>query len=243
MATRNPPWTRDELILALDLFFRHNPSHLSQTHPAVIELSQLLNTLPSFDEVPDQGKFRNPNGVYMKLANFLRLDPNYHGAGLERGSKEDINVWDEFASDRDRLTRVAAAIRAAVSTLQHVPTAPLEDVDEDEAAPEGRLLLRMHRVRERNRSLANKKKRQAIQRYGRLSCEVCTFDFEERYGPVGKCFIEAHHVVPLATLDGPTKVRLKDLALVCSNCHRMLHRQGDVGTIEDLREQFASMSE
>jgi hypothetical protein len=43
MATRNPPWARDELILALDLYFRHPPSHISKDHPEVRQLSELLH--------------------------------------------------------------------------------------------------------------------------------------------------------------------------------------------------------
>jgi hypothetical protein len=45
-ARRNPPWQRDELILALDLYFRHPPHAVSQTHPEVIAVSEMLNALP-----------------------------------------------------------------------------------------------------------------------------------------------------------------------------------------------------
>ena len=46
MARRNPPWQRDELILALDLYFRHRPDTISKKHPEVAALSELLNKLP-----------------------------------------------------------------------------------------------------------------------------------------------------------------------------------------------------
>ncbi len=82
---RNPHWTRDELILALDLYFKVNPVHTSEKHPAIVELSNILNGHPIHKERPDGGKFRNPNGVYMKLCNFLRLDPDYNGTGLDAG--------------------------------------------------------------------------------------------------------------------------------------------------------------
>ncbi|MCL5037299.1 MAG: restriction endonuclease [Chloroflexi bacterium] len=103
MAKRNPPWTRDELILALDLYFKVNPAHISSSHPDVIRLSEVLNELPIHKVRPDSEKFRNPNSVYMKLCNFLRLDPTYHGAGLSRGSKMDIAIWDEFGNDPEQL--------------------------------------------------------------------------------------------------------------------------------------------
>lgn len=46
MAERNPPWERDELILALDLYFQHKPTSISKAHATVVELSNILNQLP-----------------------------------------------------------------------------------------------------------------------------------------------------------------------------------------------------
>lgn len=64
---------------------------------------------------------------------------------------------------------------------------------------------------------------------GRLRCQVpgCGFDFVDRYGALGSGYAEVHHLKPLASLDalGGT-VRLSDLAIVCSNCHAMIHRGG-----------------
>lgn len=108
---RNPKWTRDELILALDLYFKISPSQTSEKHPLIIELSQFLNKINIHQERPNPDVFRNPNGVYMKLCNFLRLDPNYLGVGLDAGSKLDIEVWDEFACDRKKLVSAAKAIK------------------------------------------------------------------------------------------------------------------------------------
>ena len=71
MAPRNPPWTRDELILALDTYLQHGPSHMSASNPIVTSLSEELNQLPGHTARPDAVRFRNLNGVYMKLSNFL----------------------------------------------------------------------------------------------------------------------------------------------------------------------------
>jgi len=85
MATRNPTWSRDELILALDLYFRlgGRPASVPKNHPGIVRLSDTLNQLPIHAQRPDAQRFRNPNGVYMKLCNFLRFDPSYTGAGLQ----------------------------------------------------------------------------------------------------------------------------------------------------------------
>ena len=75
MPARNPSWVKDKLILALDLYFQFDPRKLSKVSPDVLALSKTLNELPLETERPDAPRFRNPNGVYMKLCNFLRFVP------------------------------------------------------------------------------------------------------------------------------------------------------------------------
>lgn len=217
---RNPNWARDELILALDLYMKHRPQILDDTHRDVIELSSVLNALPIHTDRPDKETFRNPNGVHMKLGNFAALDPIYPGAGLMAGGKGDAAVWDRFHDHPNELAAIAIALRE-VAAAGSAPGAPEEDEDE---AEEGKIVFRMHRRYERDRSLREKKKAAALKSEGKLLCEVCDFDFAATYGDVGDGFIEAHHVVPLSEAQQPVKTTLKDLALVCSNCHRMLHR-------------------
>jgi 5-methylcytosine-specific restriction protein A len=69
----------------------------------------------------------------------------------------------------------------------------------------------------------------------KLFCEVkqCGFDFEARYGSVGAGFAEVHHLRPLSTT-GATSTRLSDLAVLCSNCHRMVHRGGENRELDSL---------
>lgn len=74
---KNPKWHRDEVILALDLYFKLTPGDMHARKEEVIELSTLLNKMPIHDVKPVNLKFRNPNGVGMKLTNFLAIDPNY----------------------------------------------------------------------------------------------------------------------------------------------------------------------
>jgi len=221
---RNPAWSRDELILALDLYFGHSPLHISQTHAEVIKLSELLNQLPIHQDRPDETRFRNPNGVNMKLCNFLRFDPGYEGTGLQRGSRLEKEVWEDFFPNQQRLRSLASTIRAAVTG--GFPSIQPE-IDETESAPEGKVLLRIHKSRERSPSLVRKKKRWALQKYGRLECEVCGFEFKRVYGELGKGFIKCHHTKSVSQLRPGERTRLKDLALVCANCHRVLHRGGE----------------
>ncbi len=107
--------------------------------------------------------------------------------------------------------------------------------DGNEEAVEGRVLTALHTRRERNRRLVDRKKSQVRKRDGRLKCEACGFDFEETYGDRGRGFIECHHVKPLHTLAEAQTTRLNDLALLCSNCHRMVHARRPWLTVNDLR--------
>lgn len=224
---RNPRWHRDEIILALDLYFKLRPGQIYSKNQDIIELSELLNRLPIHTNKPDAEKFRNANGTSLKLSNFLAIDPNYTGKGMESFSKLDSEVFFEFHNDLPRLSKIANQIRAiALNTTlaKQISHSPETTLDEEVYAKEGELLFRFHKYRERNKSIVSKKKNDFFEKHGHLACELCQFDFEKTYGKIGKGFIECHHRVPLYLSDIGTKTKLEDLMLVCSNCHRMLHR-------------------
>lgn len=236
-AQRNPPWSRDELILALELYLRNPSAPPSKSSEEVIELSRLLNRMSQAMGSGLAEDFRNPNGVYMKMMNFRRFDPAFTSTGrvgLTRGNKEEEVVWNEFAYDKPKLLEVAKAIRAAIESASDDLRQSADD-EEGEEAPEGRILTRLHRVRERNRKLVAQRKSKAVRELGYLRCEVCEFDFEQSYGERGRGFIEAHHTQPLATLAVETKTKLEDLALLCANCHRMIHSRRPWLSLEELR--------
>lgn len=118
---------------------------------------------------------------------------------------------------------------------QQAPTGTtIANEDDESAFPEGRESYRLHRVLERDPSVSKAAKKKRLEQTGRLTCDVCGFDFVRIYGELGEGFIEAHHTKPVSRLDGKTKTKVTDLALVCSNCHRMLHR-GQMLTIRELR--------
>jgi hypothetical protein len=101
--------------------------------------------------------------------------------------------------------------------------------------PEGETLQQQHTKRERNPKLVRLAKARFKGKHGRLFCEVCRFDFEFTYGQPGVDFIEAHHTIPVSLLPPGAKTKVSNLALVCSNCHRMLHRTRPWRSIPQLR--------
>lgn len=226
---RNPAWIRDELILALDIYISGGKRLPSKKAREIRELSSLLSKYWE-TETNHAGSFRNVNGIYMKIMNFLRFDPDYTGAGrvgLSRGNKLEQLVWNEFADTPERLRLVARAIRDGIENDKNLKEIrKVEDVDDGFViAQEGAILSKLHKVRERNASLVARKKSQYFNATGKLECEVCGFDFNRTYGERGAGFIECHHTTPLSELVGKRATTLNDLALVCANCHRMLHSQ------------------
>jgi hypothetical protein len=150
---RNPVWSRDELILALDLYMRLRPSFPDGRHPEVVELSQLLNRLAAVTETVGSAKFRNGNGVAMKLQNFRRFDPSQEGRGLSGGGKGEEEVWAIFARDPERLRSAASAIRATVSALEEGPDQEPEDGAADPVRKRHRQRLDRGRGQKRDSSL------------------------------------------------------------------------------------------
>jgi 5-methylcytosine-specific restriction protein A len=90
-----------------------------------------------------------------------------------------------------------------------------------------------HRKIERNRTAA----RQAKKFHG-TRCQACDLDFTERYGGIGKGFIEAHHLKAISSLEEGVAVSYdvaKDFVVLCSNCHRMIHRSPDPSDLAQFR--------
>ena len=50
---------------------------------------------------------------------------------------------------------------------------------------ERKVLYKFHKFRERDKKLVSRKKIQVKKQTGKLSCEVCNFDFEVTYGDLG----------------------------------------------------------
>lgn len=240
---RNPPWTRDELILALDLFFRVNPLHTSKTNPDIVALSKTLNKLPAQGRIADASRYRNPNGVYMKLCNFLRLDPSYHGKGLTGGGKLEEVIWKEFEGDQDRLGKTAEAIKAGATEIKSGdPDIAVIATEEGEFA-EGRILTILHKRRERHPDAVRKKKAMVMKEKGRLACEVCGFDFAVMYGSLGNGFAECHHTIPLPEMKTGHKTKPEDFAIVCANYHRMIHRSKPMLSVDGMREAMKKFNQ
>lgn len=112
-----------------------------------------------------------------------------------------------------------------------------EDIYELEIL-EGNKVLKEHFRRERNTTIIKLAKDKFKNENGKLYCEICKFDFVKVYGEIGEDFMEGHHKVPVSEADGNRKTKISDIIMVCSNCHRMLHRKNPCLEKEELVERI-----
>lgn len=111
--------------------------------------------------------------------------------------------------------------------------------DQSHSASEGDRKLRLHYEIERSQSLVKAFKRNKKTIDASLKCEICGFSFSETYGVLGQGFVEVHHIEPISQRKQSKETTFDDLILVCSNCHRMLHRKlygKKYLSIEELKE-------
>ncbi|WP_165960845.1 HNH endonuclease [Actinocrispum wychmicini] len=228
---RDPAWVWDELVLACDLVAHNGWHELPVEDPRVIGLSQLLRSLPIHPVALRGPRFRSPDSVRRKMADIATRHPNSRRRPTN-GGKLDLEVLGAFLEHPGEMHAIAELIRTGAQT-DEFDELPRDDIDA--RAMEGRLLERRHLRRERDPRLRERKIRAVLDRDGRLECEVCSFDFERTYGPRGAGYAECHHVIPLHA-SGETVTRLRDLAVLCANCHRMIHRGTRWLTVDELRE-------
>ena len=97
-------WTRDETILALDLYMRMPFRTIHYCEKPVMDLAQKMG--------------RTPSSLAMKMLNLARLDPTLakrNVGGLGHGAKEEVAIWEEFASRIDALLNERDRILSSMS--------------------------------------------------------------------------------------------------------------------------------
>ena len=97
------PWTREELILTLSLYYQLPFGRLNRSTPEVKELARIIH--------------RTNNSAAIRLTNFAACDPyiiNSGRSGMKAGRKICLPIWDEFANDHERLFSEAQRIKADI---------------------------------------------------------------------------------------------------------------------------------
>jgi len=157
---------------------------------------------------------------------------------LPSGPLHDLVPWNNMQGSGTRMHDDAAAeLELRWAVFLNASPARIEQTDLA-AAKEGRWLEYLARSRYREKTLRRAKIAKALMMApdGKLRCEVpgCGFCFEDIYGPLGKGYAHVHHLDALAAGPEDVMTTLDDLAIVCANCHAMIHKGGECRPLDGL---------
>ncbi|HEV7774002.1 MAG TPA: DUF3578 domain-containing protein [Conexibacter sp.] len=177
-------------------------------------------------------------GVY--LVYLIREDGNIAAIAYDRGAIPDDTV---LAADLRRMLALYSVLADEIELLWtgkedplDAPDAPLASTREPPALEESRQFALHRRAEGRSRRAA-----ELAKRFHGYRCWVCRVDYVERLGAIGRRCVDAHHVVPYAELDEqPRPIKpAEDFAIVCANCHRLLHTESPPLELDVARKLMA----
>jgi len=131
---------------------------------------------------------------------------------------------------------LALTFRGGLEPTPELATGPTERSNNDSRP--GTSLLEVRQYRMHRRIERHPRASLEAKRYHGTICQGCGFSFAEGYGDLGTGFVEAHHLQPLGGLREGVPVRYNvatDFAVLCSNCHRMIHRTADPSNLAAFR--------
>ncbi len=160
-------WTRDQLLVAFNLYFRIPFGRMHGKNPEIIQLANYIG--------------RTPDALAMKLCNLASLDPEEQARkikGLKGASQLDREIWAEFHSNWEQL-----AFESEIA-IRHFSTATPEELERIPVKPLGATeAIRKTRVR-----LVQRFFRQAVLSSYGSRCAVCLI-------PERRLLI-ASHIIP-----------------------------------------------
>jgi 5-methylcytosine-specific restriction protein A len=163
--------------------------------------------------------------------------PNFRPSGNVYRVRQDR--LERFGGVEGYLDHIRGENGSANYPTSYTSPRVAESTPDDEYS-EGKRLTSERSYFRRNPQLV----KQAKEHYG-YSCQVCGFNFSNKYGVIGSKYIECHHLNPLSERSDAEAIittTISDVRVVCSNCHRMLHRRRPALTIEELQEAMKEAS-
>ena len=183
-----------------------------------------------------QVRYSDDGHWYATLARFPAALFDAHGYVLFETeeayrSSRHLRIGKQISVSKPGISVIPGYVRIA-----EADATPLLDVDiHTHAATEGRRRLVLHLQRERSQTVVRNKKRQAIS----LDCEICGFSFARAYGHAASDYCQVHHLSPLSEVQNSSRTRMEDLAILCANCHRVVHSCNPPYTLQQVRDMLA----
>ena len=110
---RNPDWTEEETLLALEAYFRLRPRYPRADDEVIEELSSLLRSYALQRGVTGEVSFRNPHGVSRKVAKFRAAERGRPPSDV-RGADLEAEVWARYHGDAAEVSAAAAELRRRI---------------------------------------------------------------------------------------------------------------------------------
>lgn len=201
----NASFTRDEVILALDVLYSNGGITPLPGSSEILKLSELLHRLPIHPVATRKKDFRTPSGIQAQINRYQHRYSNMVGSMF-------YEVDAEFENRHKELHLIANAIRRNADSFDETVFGdPLEGI----GFPEGMLLGHLHRIVETRDSA-----RLAVGN----RCEICQIDTTDVY-PSCPRLMQSHLTVPITEMVGKKRYGAAEFITVCPNCHAALHRR------------------
>lgn len=180
-------WTREELILTVNLYCKLPFGKMHKSNPDIIRLAHLIG--------------RTPSSIALKLGNFASFDPTLQERGIKgasNASKLDKQIWDEFYNNWEGALQESESLMAK---MQNTTVEEMNDVDVADLPREGKERMRLVKTRV-NQSIFRK---MVLATYNNRCC-ITGLDVPE--------LLVASHIVPWSRDE---KNRLNPMNGICLN--------------------------
>jgi predicted HNH restriction endonuclease len=188
---------------------------------------QLALWHPELTDAEKSERYRNSASKWANRVQFARLhlvnNGFVHRANATSHAPRNYWALTPKGQEHARSIQHRTSVPSEEAALEQQAADDIDAMADEASAIEGLKIERLVDHFERNPKL----RAAAIAIHG-TTCKACGFNFAAVYGFHGENFIEVHHLVPVSSLAEPASVNPRDdLTVLCSNCHRMVHRKRD----------------
>ena len=219
-------WSKEELLFLCKFLSKKggDVSRKSKDFQKILTDIKNINTLYKI-------KTKTALQIHKKLQELNELSSNFNDKTLEE--TQEINFLRSYDLKKTEFEEMYKNISQVLKSF-HKLNLNLDEIHYE--AEEGKILSALHHYKERDKKIVEAKKLSILAKFNKLSCEACNFNFKEFYGERGNGYIECHHLLPVSQMSLNHKTKLDDLCLLCSNCHRMIHKSIPWLSVQQLKE-------
>lgn len=208
--------------------------------------SSLIKYIPNYYS-GDVGTERDTINLFVEVKTFIKLNSNILNYIFIESSKTRSSITEHKSSTPVFQVQISNNVENYL--IDYIKDCPFKNnylngifdknIDEGKEYHEGSVFYKVHRKLERNPEVIRDAKALFKKRNGGLFCEACRIDFSEVYGERGQDFIEGHHKKLVSEMANGETTKIEDIAMLCSNCHRMIHRKPLI-SVEELAKIIAN---